>query len=89
MSHPFFFRASVLARAQEVTNPDDPPVVAVAFDTDGEVYDYIWGWETGQSMALSDGYTVVATSDDGSMTVERAQALYDSEQALYADCFGE
>ena len=63
-------------------------IVAVIFDGDA-VYDLAFGWEAAQSMVLNDGYTAIATADDGErMTVDRAQALYDSERALFRDCWG-
>jgi hypothetical protein len=69
--------------------PDDtPPFVALVYEEGGtEVYDRCWNWETGQSFALT-GYRVVAIADDGHMTKDEAQRLYDAERARFADCFG-
>ena len=64
------------------------PVVAIVYNEDGTVYDECWSWETGQTYALSAGYRVVAVADDGDMTVDRAQNLYDGERARYRDCYG-
>lgn len=35
-----------------------------------------------------EGKRVVAITDDGYMTADRAQALYDSDLAAYQDCWG-
>jgi hypothetical protein len=63
-------------------------VVAIVYNADGTVYDHTFNWQTAQSMALSEGYTVKAIADDGDMTKERIQALCDHEKALHDDCFG-
>lgn len=61
--------------------------VAKVYDKDDCLYDEAWTWETGQTYA-NDGYRVVAVKDDGIMTIERAQAMYDAELAAALDCFG-
>lgn len=63
-----------------------PPTVAIVYAPDGTEYDRCWTWEAGQNYALH-GYQVTAIADDGPMTVERAQALYDADQAAFEDCF--
>lgn len=62
-------------------------IVAVVYDENGSVYDRCYTWEAGQTYANS-GYRVEAVQDDGSMTVEDAQRLYDWERDVAADCFG-
>lgn len=62
-------------------------VVAIAYDDDGTEYDRLYTWETGQNYSNM-GYRVVAVEDDGYMTKERAQDIYDAERAAAADCFG-
>ena len=63
-------------------------VVAIVYDDDGKVYDHCFTWESGQSYALSQGMIVEAIADDGYMTIDRAQSLYDAERDRYRDCFG-
>ena len=63
-------------------------VVAIAYNTDGTVYDHCFNWETAQSMAMSDGYRVEAIADDGHMTQADIQRLCDYEKACHDDCFG-
>ena len=66
----------------------DQTVVAVAYNADdGAVYDYCFTWQTGQTMAL-EGYIVKAIADDGHMTKDDAQRLYDAEKERHDDCFG-
>lgn len=66
----------------------DPPVVAVIYDHMGEEYDHTWTWEAAQNYVMHEGMTAVAVADDGHMSKEEAQRLYDSEHALYLDCWG-
>jgi hypothetical protein len=65
----------------------DEKFVAEVLNEDGTVYDHCYTWETGQSMSLA-GYSVRAIADDGHMTKEAAQKLYDAERERYRDCFG-
>lgn len=65
----------------------EPTTVAVVYAADGTIYDQCFGWEAGQTYA-NDGYRVVATADDGTVTVDRAQRLYDAELTAALDCFG-
>jgi hypothetical protein len=62
-------------------------VVAIIYNQDGSVYDHAFTWETGQSMALNEGYRVRAIKRDGHMSVSKAQRLYDAEYARRKDCF--
>ncbi len=62
-------------------------VVAVVREDNGSVHDHCFNWETAQTFAL-DGYYVEALADDGYMTKETAQALYDAERERHDDCFG-
>jgi hypothetical protein len=62
------------------------PVVAVAYNADGSVFDHAFTWQTGQALAL-EGYRVRAIADDGHMSATDAQALYDAELDRYADCY--
>ena len=64
-------------------------IVAIVFDDDGNVCDYCFNWESGQNYALSSGNRVVAIADDGQMTIQEAQKLYDAERERYNDCFGK
>lgn len=61
--------------------------VAVVYDEDGSLYDYCFGWEAAQNYVLHEGMTGVAVADDGLVTVEIAQARYDSDKAAYDDCW--
>lgn len=62
-------------------------VVAEVFDpVSGDLYDSCYTWEAGQTYAHQN-YKVIATKDDGYMTKEMAQSLYDNERALSQDCF--
>lgn len=63
-------------------------LVAVVFNDDGTIEDCTYNWETAQNIALSSGGRAVAINDDGSMSVEDAQALYEAERERYDDCFG-
>ena len=63
--------------------------VAEVLNDDGTIYDHCYNWETGQNYALSEGRKVRAIADDGHMTIEDAQRLYDSELAIFLDCFGD
>lgn len=63
-------------------------VVAVVLNDDDSIYDHTFNWESGQNYALSQGYRVVAIADDGHMTKDNAQALYDAERDRYRDCYG-
>lgn len=65
----------------------DPPAVALVYNQDGSVYDACYTWETGQNYALHEGRRVVAIADDGGMTIERAQAIYDADRAAHIDCW--
>ena len=62
-------------------------VVAVVYTRDGHVHDHCFNWETGQSFAL-DGWIVKAIADDGHMSKDDAQRLYDAEKERHDDCFG-
>lgn len=65
-----------------------PKTVAIAYDKDGNEYDRLYCWETGQSMA-NQGYVVKAIADESEYwTKERQQDLYDHELRLFRDCFG-
>jgi hypothetical protein len=66
---------------------DERPFVAEILNDDGTIHDHAWTWETGQSFALG-GWRVRAIADDGHMTIDEAQALYDAERARYRDCYG-
>ncbi len=70
------------------TRSPEPPVVAVVYDDDGAVYDRCFAWEAGQNYALHEGRRVEAVADDGAMTAEAAQRLYDADRAAHADCWG-
>jgi len=61
--------------------------VAVIYNPDDSVQDYAYNWETGQNFAAN-GYKVEALLDDGHMTIDKAQRLYDAEKERYDDCFG-
>lgn len=65
----------------------EPTTVAHVLNEDGSVYDRTYNWESGRTYA-NEGYVVKAVADDGSMTAERAQSIYDSTLADYQDCFG-
>ena len=68
---------------------DKLTVVAIVYSDDGgPCIDKCYTWESGQNYALSMGYKVIAVADDGFMTMEMAQELYDAERARYRDCFG-
>ncbi len=68
--------------------PEDAlPFVAVILESDGTIYDHAWSWETGENYA-SEGYRVVALTDDGHLTRGEAQAMYDRRLADFVDCFG-
>lgn len=76
------------------SKPGDPPVVAIIYDpVTGEEYDRAWSWETGQNYARSN-YKVVAVAPDpypyggGAMSIEEAQAIYDTERRWAQDAFG-
>ena len=62
-------------------------VVAVVFNEDGTIHDRCHSWESGQTYANA-GYEVQAVNDDGHVTKEVAQSMYDRERELAADCFG-
>jgi hypothetical protein len=64
-------------------------VVAVVYNSEGEVWDYTFNWQSAQNYALHNGYRVQAIKDDGIMTIADQQALYDAERARFNDCFGE
>lgn len=66
--------------------PKYAETVALVYDDNG-VYDECFTWESGQSYALHEGMRVVAVADDGYMTMDAAQRLYDSERASYLDCW--
>lgn len=69
---------------------DERPFVAEVYDVQtGELFDRCWTWETGQNYAAGRDYLVIAIADDGYMTVDEAQRLYDYERRIYLDCFGE
>lgn len=53
----------------------------------GETYDHAYTWETGENYATQ-GYIVKAIADDGFMTRENAQAMYDRCRAEFIDCYG-
>jgi hypothetical protein len=74
--------------AQRGTPAPEPPTVAIVLNEDGTYHDRCFTWETGQSFALSEGMRVVAVADDGQMTMDDAQRLYDAERARYRDCYG-
>ena len=84
-------RALTIAEATRVAEIEQDyrqTVCAVILDHDGTVYDHAFTWETAQSMALSDGYAVIAIADDGHMSREEIQNLCDAERERYEDCFG-
>lgn len=62
-------------------------VVAEVLNTDGTVYDRCFNWESGATYA-SDGYEVVAVADDGGVTTEAAQHIYDTRLADFQDAYG-
>lgn len=67
---------------------DGRATVAVVLDDDGNYYDRCWCYETGQNFAQS-GYRVIAVADDeGRVSKDKAQSLYDYERMCYIDCFG-
>ena len=67
---------------------NDPIVIAEVFNPEtGEKYDECWSWETGQNYARMN-YKVVAIRDDGYMTINDQQELYDYERRVVQDCFG-
>lgn len=62
-------------------------VVAMVYHPEsGDYYDACYTWEAGQNYAQQN-YKVVATNDDGFMSKEDAQSLYDRERELVQDCF--
>lgn len=67
-------------------SPDSSPTVAIALDDSGRYLDRCFTWGTGQTLA-QEGLRVVATADDGHMTLAEAQRLYDWERDCYNDCF--
>ena len=69
-------------------SPYGTPIVAVVYNADGTVYDRCFTWEAGQNYAMHEGRRVVATADDGGMTVDGAQRLYDADLAAHVDCWG-
>lgn len=70
-----------------VSTPE-PPTVAVVLSPEGEIIDRCYTWEAGQNYALHEGLRVIAVADDGGMTIDFAQQLYDAELARHDDCFG-
>lgn len=63
--------------------------VAIAYLSDGTIYDFPFTWETAQQMA-NEGYKIRAIADDGEYwTKERIQELCDGELQRAIDCFGE
>lgn len=50
--------------------------------------DSAYTWETGRCLAES-GFKIVAVADDGAMTIDKAQAIYDAAYDTYTDCFIE
>ena len=67
---------------------DGRATIAVVLDEDGNYYDRCWNWESGQSYAHSEGMRVIAVNNDGSMTKDKAQRMYDYERECFRDCFG-
>ena len=65
-----------------------PGVCAVAYDKNGDEYDACYTWEAAQTIA-SEGYKVVACSDDGGITKEGIQKICNYELEIALDCFGK
>lgn len=69
--------------------PVGPAIVAEVYADDSQVpYDLCYNWESGQTYA-QDGYRVVSVADDGYMSREHAQRLYDYELKCWDDCWTE
>jgi nitrogenase subunit NifH len=73
---------------EEVEAEYNKVVIAVVYDAKGDVFDYCFNWESGQSYALN-GYKVTAIKPDSIYTVNDLQRLFNVETARHDDCFKE